>query len=57
VVEVTDTKGLTNGEFRVLRGGCWFVPDLDARSFGRYGHPPLHKTTGLGFRLARTALD
>lgn len=57
MVEVTDTKGLTNGEFRVLRGGCWFVPDLDARSFGRYGHPPLHKTTGLGFRLARTALD
>ena len=54
---VTDPNGPLNGVKRISRGGSWFDFDLDARSFGRYGHPPLHKMTALGFRLVRTALE
>jgi len=57
VGEVTDPKGLTTGEFRVLRGGSFNYGVSRARSSYRLNDLlPSYRDATFGFRLARTKL-
>lgn len=50
----TDWSGPSEGDFRVLRGGCWgIVPDF-CRVSARLGHIPTTPFPFIGFRIALT---
>ena len=49
---VVDPIGPATGEFRVLRGGCWFYAGGDVRSAQRYALVPGNRSVSAGFRLA-----
>ncbi|MDA1016077.1 MAG: SUMF1/EgtB/PvdO family nonheme iron enzyme [Planctomycetota bacterium] len=49
---VSDPKGPGAGQFRVLRGGSWYVDAGFCRSAVRYGFSPDYRFNGLGFRVA-----
>ena len=51
--EVTDPKGPSSGEFRVLRGGCWANLARGCRSANRYKYDPEKRIYYIGFRLVR----
>ena len=53
---VIDPKGPAKGEYRVLRGGSFYVDVSAARSSVRYADTPTNRDFVNGFRLARTAL-
>ena len=42
-----------DGDYRVLRGGCWDNDAPNCRSAYRYRIPPGNRSGGIGFRLAR----
>ncbi len=50
---VVDPKGPSDGEFRVLRGGCWFFDGRFVRSADRFRDEPGFRDDLTGFRLAR----
>jgi len=50
---VTDPVGPETGEWRVLRGGSWFVGARDLRSACRFPDAPGVRIHNIGFRLAR----
>ena len=52
---VTDPEGPTSGDFRVLRGGCWFAGTRCCRSACRYGDNPSDRGSLYGFRLCCSA--
>ncbi len=52
---VTDPTGPHWGEWRVLRGGCWFNFGRYLRSACRRGLDPGHRYHYIGFRLALAA--
>ena len=52
--EVTDPRGPATGERRVLRGGSFYGHVSGARSSYRYFSTPTDRSSGDGFRLART---
>ena len=54
VESVTDPKGPATGEYRVLRGGCFYGGGSGVRSSYRSGHSPSNRGDLGGFRLART---
>ena len=49
-----DPPGPETGTARVVRGGGWGYPDIDARVASRGGSTPALRHQGYGFRLART---
>jgi len=51
----TDPVGASSGSYRVLRGGCWFIPAQYARSAWRSGNLPNDRGDNLGFRVLRPA--
>lgn len=51
---VTDPKGPAMGEDRVLRGGCFYPVESEARTSYRTDLTPTVRGDGNGFRLART---
>jgi formylglycine-generating enzyme required for sulfatase activity len=51
---VTDPKGLTTGESRVLRGGSFYSYGSFTRSSNRNEFSPNNRNYSYGFRLART---
>jgi formylglycine-generating enzyme required for sulfatase activity len=53
---ITDPIGLSEGEQRVLRGGCWLYAGQSLRSASRHGNFPSNKNYDLGFRIASSAL-
>lgn len=48
-------KGPSSGEYRVLRGGSWFVEPVFVRSATRYWTTPTTRRVYFGFRCARDA--
>ncbi|MBF0101659.1 MAG: formylglycine-generating enzyme family protein [Desulfobacterales bacterium] len=48
---VTNPKGVSDGSFRVLRGGCWSSTARLCRSAIRYYITPVDRSYGIGFRL------
>ena len=52
---LTDPKGPTTGDFRVLRGGSFGDIALNARSSFRYRYTPSGRLVFFGFRLASAA--
>lgn len=48
-----DPKGALNSEYRVLRGGGWFVQLQKCRSANRANRPPTDKRGYVGFRVVR----
>jgi formylglycine-generating enzyme required for sulfatase activity len=50
----TDPTGPATGTSRVLRGGSWGSVAIDARSAFRVISTPSYRSSGIGFRLART---
>ena len=48
---VTDPKGATSGETRILRGGCWESGPLSCRSTNRGGVLSSRATSRFGFRV------
>ncbi|WP_417917205.1 SUMF1/EgtB/PvdO family nonheme iron enzyme [Candidatus Electronema sp. JC] len=40
-----------SGEFRVLRGGSYFIYSQRCRAVYRFGNPPERRYGGIGFRL------
>ncbi len=55
VGELTDPKGASTGESRVLRGGSWGSFTRNSRAACRdHSAPPTTRDSRLGFRLART---
>jgi formylglycine-generating enzyme len=49
----TDPEGPSEGQARVVRGGCWCHHARDARSAFRTVHPPGVRYFNFGFRLVR----
>ncbi|MFB3788087.1 MAG: SUMF1/EgtB/PvdO family nonheme iron enzyme [bacterium] len=47
-----DPPGPETGEYRVWRGGSWYLSGKYARSAYRYGSVPDYKDDALGFRIA-----
>ena len=52
-----DPTGPSSGSDRVLRGGCWCDYAGLCRSANRYGLTPGHRSSVLGFRVARVPAD
>jgi formylglycine-generating enzyme required for sulfatase activity len=50
---VTDPTGAQNGEYRVLRGGCWEDPAQGCRSAIHLRGSPDGRDNGIGFRPVR----
>jgi formylglycine-generating enzyme required for sulfatase activity len=50
---VTDPKGPSSGEYRVLRGGSWDSEARDVRSASRHRLTPGYRYGHEGFRVAR----
>lgn len=48
---LTDPKGLSTGEYRVLRGGCWYNRPVFCRSARRDFNRPDYRDDGIGFRV------
>ncbi|MEB3297860.1 MAG: formylglycine-generating enzyme family protein, partial [Candidatus Sericytochromatia bacterium] len=51
---VTDPVGPTSGSIRVIRGGSWFSVASSSRAAYRYFSNPDGRSSGIGFRLARS---
>ena len=51
---VTDPVGPSEGSYRVLRGGSWWLYERDCRAAYRLHSSPGHRFIRFGFRLART---
>jgi formylglycine-generating enzyme required for sulfatase activity len=51
---VEDPSGPPKTALRVIRGGCWRLAPLRARSACRLRNPPGNRVYVLGFRVART---
>ena len=49
---VENPQGPSEGAFRVLRGGSWYLEALRCRSTYRHYDPPGSRFTDMGFRLA-----
>jgi len=49
----TNPKGPSSGEYRVLRGGCWYSVARNCRVANRGSSMPGFRNSSLGFRLAR----
>lgn len=49
-----DPKGPESGEYRVFRGGSWYLRPISARSASRFRVAPDVRLSSFGFRLART---
>ncbi|MBP3529554.1 MAG: SUMF1/EgtB/PvdO family nonheme iron enzyme [Thermoguttaceae bacterium] len=47
----TDPTGPALGLLRVLRGGSWCLPPVNARSSDRWGSAPYHRSSDFGFRV------
>jgi formylglycine-generating enzyme required for sulfatase activity len=47
----TDPKGPSTGEYRVLRGGCWYNRPVFCRSARRDSNRPDYRDDGIGFRV------
>jgi len=47
----TDPKGPSTGEYRVLRGGCWYNRPVFCRSARRDFNRPDYRDDGIGFRV------
>ena len=52
---VTDPVGPSEGSYRVMRGGSWWIGGTDCKTAYRLPSSPGHRFSRLGFRLARTA--
>jgi formylglycine-generating enzyme required for sulfatase activity len=48
-----DPEGPLNGDFRVIRGGSWYVLGQNLRSGIRYFYPPFDGYYHVGFRVVR----
>jgi formylglycine-generating enzyme required for sulfatase activity len=46
-----DPKGANSSDYRILRGGSWFIIAEGCRLSFRYGEYPNHKDIIVGFRL------
>jgi uncharacterized protein (TIGR02996 family) len=53
--EAVDATGPANGEGRVLRGGCFDLPESLVRSAFRYNYEPRVRFSIIGFRVLREA--
>jgi formylglycine-generating enzyme required for sulfatase activity len=55
-LEVTENPRVTstNSEYRVHRGGCWFIEAPAARSGARSRNAPSFRASDIGFRVVRT---
>jgi formylglycine-generating enzyme required for sulfatase activity len=53
VHEPTDPVGPASGEYRVLRGGSWFLNGASVRSASRDSARPDNRNDGIGVRVAR----
>jgi formylglycine-generating enzyme required for sulfatase activity len=51
--DATNPLGTISGEFRVLRGGNWFLDGWNCRSANRDGDRPYFGDSGIGFRVVR----
>lgn len=49
----TDPKGPKDGKKRIIRGGSWFVNDVDCRSARRASREPDYRNPMLGFRIVK----
>ena len=52
----TDPKGASSGQYRVLRGGSWFLYARSARVSFRFGYDPGFRVYSNGFRVCREPL-
>jgi formylglycine-generating enzyme required for sulfatase activity len=48
----TDPQGAASGQYRVLRGGSWGLPQWNFRVSFRYGFGPENRDNDVGFRCA-----
>jgi formylglycine-generating enzyme required for sulfatase activity len=48
-----DPQGPTHGEFRVIRGGCWYSSAVHCRSADRFSNGPANRNCYLGFRVVQ----
>ena len=48
---IKDPKGISNGEYRVLRGGSWDNRARSCRAGFRFWDAPGYRISGCGFRL------
>ena len=48
---VTDPKGATKGDLRILRGGAWVEDPRHCRSADRFFNDPVHRQVYMGFRV------
>ena len=48
----TNPTGPAKGDYRVRRGGGWYVDPQRCRAASRHDNPPTYRDSGLGFRLA-----
>jgi formylglycine-generating enzyme required for sulfatase activity len=53
IKEKINPKGPEAGEQKVLRGGGFWVPELQCRSASRVGVPPGNRGAGIGFRIVK----
>jgi formylglycine-generating enzyme required for sulfatase activity len=51
---ITDPHGPSSGDYRVVRGGSWFISANYLRSAYRGGSTPDNRSDNFGFRLARS---
>jgi formylglycine-generating enzyme required for sulfatase activity len=52
--QITDPRGLAEGDLRVVRGGSWYVVAQGCRSANRGGRLPEDPNDFVGFRLAKS---
>jgi formylglycine-generating enzyme required for sulfatase activity len=52
----TDPRGVSSGEYRVRRGGCWNYNAIYCRVADRNGSVPSHSDNDFGFRVARNSV-
>ena len=55
--DVTDPRGPSAGQNRILRGGCFKCPPPYCRSANRYGAPPDRRNANIGFRVVAERAD